>query len=581
MPRNRNGGGAYELVEGGYGGPHDNGIGKRGSPSTRFTWKRLAVGAVVFIGLVWVFGPRVKERYGYGSDEESDMSPGTTTKEVVTTVPAGTSNTHYYVDVDDDFAASSSASTSTSTSSHPTTYDSDPHPSQTTYCTTPHLNSSSLPLVQYALMIDAGSTGSRIHIYKFNNCRSTPTFEYEVFKMTKPGLSNYAGLPGDAARSLDVLLEEAMRVVPEEMRKCTPVAVKATAGLRLLPGTQSAEILEAVGKRIGDVYPFQLVESGGVVIMDGKDEGVYAWITANYLMGTIKEGASSGKDKDSVEDRRQEGEKSTYAVLDLGGASTQIVFEPVFEKEEERMEEGEHKYDLKFAGRNHVLYQHSYLDYGLMRARVHVHRLVDFISSVRTNGKEVGEVVGNPCLAKGTRKTVQIEDEKRNVTMSGEDVGSFDGCNRLMQLVLAKDAICELKPCSFDGVYQPSLLTSFPSGKVLLLSYFYDRLHPLLEPSTPEPLTVSTVARTARDVCEGRPRWLERWGTKPAVMSELEDRPEWCLDLTFMYTLLRLGYEFEDDREIKLGKKIRGTELGWCLGATIEMVGGSELTCRA
>jgi guanosine-diphosphatase len=436
MPRNRNGGGAYELVEGGYGAPHDNGgISKRGSLSARFTWKKLAVGAVVFIGLVWVFGPRVKERYGYGSEEESDVSPGTT-KEVVTTVPSGTSNTHYYVDVDDDFA-SSSAPTSASTS-HPTTYDSDPHPSQTTYCTTPHLNSSSsLPLVQYALMIDAGSTGSRIHIYKFNNCRSTPTFEYEVFKMTQPGLSNYAGLPADAARSLDVLLEEAMRVVPEEMRKCTPVAVKATAGLRLLPGTQSAEILEAVGKRIGDVYPFQLVEDG-VVIMDGKDEGVYAWFTANYLMGTIKEGASSGKD--FVEDRREEGEKSTYAVLDLGGASTQIVFEPVFEREEEGMEEGEHKYDLKFAGRNHVLYQHSYLDYGLMRARVHVHRLVDFIGSVRTNGKEVGEVVGNPCLAKGTRKRVQIEDEKRNVTMGGEDVGSFDGCNRLMQLVLAKDA---------------------------------------------------------------------------------------------------------------------------------------------
>ena len=430
MPRNHrdsNGRGVYELVEGGFGGPPDS-IGKRGSPSGRFTWKRLAVGAVVFIGLVWVFGPRVKERYGYGSEGETDVSR-TGTKEVGT-------DTHYYVDIDDDLTESPSSSSS----SHPTTYDSDLNPSQTTYCTSPPLNSSSsssLPLVQYALMIDAGSTGSRIHIYKFNNCRSTPAFEYEVFKMTKPGLSHYAGDPENAARSLDVLLDEAVRVVPEEMRKCTPVAVKATAGLRLLPGTQSAEILEAVGKRIGEVYPFQLVEGGGgggggggkggVVVMDGKDEGVYAWITANYLMGTIKEGASAE-------------EKSTYAVLDLGGASTQIVFEPVFEREDERMEEGEHKYDLKFAGRNHVLYQHSYLDYGLMRARVHVHRLVDFISSVRTNGKEVGEVVGNPCLAKGMRRRVQIEDEERNVTMGGEDVGSFDGCNRLMQLVLAKDA---------------------------------------------------------------------------------------------------------------------------------------------
>ena len=40
-----------------------------------------------------------------------------------------------------------------------------------------------------------------------------------------------------------------------------------------------------------------------------------------------------------------------------------------------------------------------------------------------------------------------------------------------------------------------------------------------------------------------------------------------------------MGYEFEDEREVMIGKKIDGTELGWCLGATIAMVGG-ELTCR-
>ena len=141
--------------------------------------------------------------------------------------------------------------------------------------------------------------------------------------------------------------------------------------------------------------------------------------------------------------------------------------------------------------------------------------------------------------------------------------------------------ICEVKPCSFNGVYQPSLLDSFPNGKVLLLSYFYDRLAPLLPPNTP--ITVSTIASTAQDICKGRKSWLtttKHWGSDASLMSELEDRPEWCLDLTFMHALLRLGYEFQDDREVKIGKRIGGTELGWCLGATIAMVGG-ELSCRA
>ncbi|KIJ91379.1 hypothetical protein K443DRAFT_686076, partial [Laccaria amethystina LaAM-08-1] len=55
-----------------------------------------------------------------------------------------------------------------------------------------------------------------------------------VFKMTQPGLSSFVGNPEGAARSLD----EAVRVVPRAMHGCTPLTVKATAGLCLLPGSQ-------------------------------------------------------------------------------------------------------------------------------------------------------------------------------------------------------------------------------------------------------------------------------------------------------------------------------------------------------
>jgi len=120
--------------------------------------------------------------------------------------------------------------------------------SLTTHCTHPH--SSSGNLVQYPLMIGPGSTNSRIHIYKFNNCGASPEYEYEVFKMTQPGLSSFAGNPEGAARSLDVLLDEALHVVPKVMHGCTLVAVKATAGLRLLPGSQSADILEGEYARL-------------------------------------------------------------------------------------------------------------------------------------------------------------------------------------------------------------------------------------------------------------------------------------------------------------------------------------------
>ncbi|KAG6330229.1 hypothetical protein ID866_8861 [Astraeus odoratus] len=475
-------------------------------------------------------------------------------------------------------------------SAYPTSPETDPDPLGTVHCAEAHAPSS--PLVQYALMIDAGSTGSRIHVYKFHNCGPSPAFEYEVFKQIQPGLSSYAEDPQAAAESLDVLLEEAMRVVPASLQGCTPVAVKATAGLRLLGAEQSRAILRAVEERLRNTYPFPLPAESeeAVAIMDGKDEGVYAWITANYLLDTIRTDSPAGV--------------APYAVLDLGGGSTQIVFEPERRPIDEDgggdgdvlLQEGEHKYELQFGGKTRVLYQHSYLGYGLKSARGSVHRLVDFMDSIRRPRADDGDEDGgssrrvripNPCLAQGTEKEVEIPQfngEMKTVIMAGEDIGNFDACKRVLELVMAKDAVCELKPCSFDGVYQPSLLDAFPTGKILLLSYFYDRITPLIGTTTDgsQPsLTITTISQLANQVCAGPRSWEERWGANEEVMSELEGRPEWCLDLTFMHALLVLGYEFAETRGVELGKRIEGTELGWCLGATIAMVGDGKITCRA
>ncbi|KAJ6614816.1 nucleoside phosphatase GDA1/CD39 [Mycena sp. CBHHK59/15] len=438
-------------------------------------------------------------------------------------------------------------------------------------------------------MLDAGSTGSRIHIYKFNNCGPAPAYEYEVFEETQPGLSEYAGRPDAAAASLDPLMAAALRVVPTDLHKCTPVAVKATAGLRLLPGAQVVDILQAVEGRLKGEYPFALPGEGGVVVMDGTDEGVFAWITANYLLGSIGREGGAGAKAEMV---------PTYAVLDLGGASTQIVFEPAFATPDDALVAGEHKYDLEFGGKKRVLYQHSYLGFGLMKARSHVHRLVAFTAGLR---EPAGTVIANPCLARGTRRAIDLpaasssaaSDAVESVTMDGGAVGGFAACARVVDLVLAKDAVCPVVPCAFAGVYQPALLDAFPaaSGRVLLLSYFYDRLAPLLPAAAAGgAIAVDAIAEVAGDVCKGRAAWEARWGAgvgkgkaeeekAEALLAELDGRPEWCLDLTFMHALLRRGYEFEGAREVVLGKRIAGTELGWCLGAGIALV-GADLSCR-
>ncbi|KAF8887088.1 nucleoside phosphatase family-domain-containing protein [Infundibulicybe gibba] len=538
---------SYEKLE--------EGMGPTRTGGKRLSWKPFAVGVLigVLVGVGWAFGPRDPRSLwvSFGGETSPDAKPHPYAGGVETDpLPEPSQGFHH-----------DSPRPKPIT---PASYETDPDPSKTTHCTVPYRHGDKL--VQYAVVIEAGSTGSRIHIYKFNNCGPSAEYEYEVFKMTYPSLFAFAGAPKKAAHSLDVLLDEAVRVVPESLRKCTPIAMKATSSLRLLPGSQSADILDSVRRRLTTVYPFQLQEKDGVAIMDGKDEGVYTWIAANHLLNTIR-----------VDTPRN---TPTYAVLDLGGAMTRIVFEPT---PDSKMVEGDHKYDLQLNGKTHVLYQHSYLGYGLMQARRRVHMLVDFTTFIhKTSDALVPEIIGNPCLARGTKKVVEIEDERsrtrrRRVTMDGEEIGSFDACDRVVQLVMAKDVICDTKPCSFNGVYQPSLLDSFPSGKVLMLSYFFDRLDPLLKRGE---ITVSTVADTARAVCLGRPEWLKRWGSNAKLMVELEARPEWCLDLTFIHGLLRLGYEFEDEREVAIGNRIEGTEPGWSLGAAIAMVDG-DLKCQA
>lgn len=143
----------------------------------------------------------------------------------------------------------------------------------TTKCT--KSSSKNKPIVQYVVMVDAGSTGSRVHVYRFNNCAETPELEHEDFLMIKGGLSSYAEDAEGAAKSLDPLLEVALKSVPDKLKSCTPIAVKATAGLRMLKGDLGANIIEAVKHRLETKYPFPIVEKG-VSIMEGSDEGNFS-----------------------------------------------------------------------------------------------------------------------------------------------------------------------------------------------------------------------------------------------------------------------------------------------------------------
>jgi Golgi nucleoside diphosphatase len=69
---------------------------------------------------------------------------------------------------------------------------------------------------QYAVVIDAGSTGSRVHVFKFFTQANFPYASVELpnqVQRTSPGLSSYAFDPKSAASSLQLLLKFAKEQV--------------------------------------------------------------------------------------------------------------------------------------------------------------------------------------------------------------------------------------------------------------------------------------------------------------------------------------------------------------------------------
>lgn len=423
----------------------------------------------------------------------------------------------------------------------------------------------------YVVMIDAGSSGSRVHAYEFDISVSPPKLLQEKFEMLKPGLSSFDTDTIGAAKSLDELLDAAIAFIPKNKHACTPIAVKATAGLRKLGDAKANAILDQVRKHLEDDYPFAVVEGDGISVMEGRDEGVYAWITTNYLLGNI---GSAEK-------------LPTAAVFDLGGGSTQIVFEPEF-KQDEKMLDGEHKYEFEFGDRKFSLYQYSHLGYGLNEGRnkMNVLAIADFVSKNKdipkySNQKDAKEAikegkskftVPNPCVPPTTTlDNVIVEvtkDEFYVINFEGPPTSGGAQCRFLAEKVLNKAGKCTQEPCSFNGVHQPSLNRAFQkSSDMFVFSYFFDRTNPLGFPSS---FTVEELHDLAKLVCSGEESWAKYLLDEP--VSVLKDTPEWCADLSFISALVHNGYDIPYNRELRTTDKINGNEIGWCLGASLPLL---------
>lgn len=391
---------------------------------------------------------------------------------------------------------------------------------------------------KFAVVIDAGSTGSRVHVYKFNSKLELQVVgeDLELFIQIKPGLSKYADEPSKGGDSLRELLDKAREVIPEALQKDTPVLVGATAGLRLLPGTQSEQLLEEVRKMLKD-YPFTF-KSDSVKILDGADEGSFAWMTVNYLLGKL------GKDV-----------PQTVGVVDLGGGSVQLTY--AISDEVASKAPDNYVQKLSGMGQAYNVYVHSYLGFGLMAARAEV---LD-----RMGGDE-----GHPCLALGFDGKYEY-GRKVHKAVAQNSGSSFKSCIDVTTDALNLKKECTFEKCSFNGIWNGG--GGVGVKEVFVASYFFDRasqLGVISDPSVPSArVTPKHFADAAEKVCSTP--LSEMANVYPLV--EPKDLGYVCLDITYQYTLMTVGLDIKPEQSVNLVKRIeykeKQVEAAWPLGAAI------------
>ncbi|CAL8103274.1 unnamed protein product [Calicophoron daubneyi] len=425
----------------------------------------------------------------------------------------------------------------------------------------------------YGVVFDAGSTGTRVHVFNLSKAKSEFGEQYtlanELFLQVKPGLSAYAKDPSKAADSLTPLLKAAETYLPAGLCSKTAVVLRATAGLRLLKSREADDILQAVASKLSSSC---LVKSKNAVsILDGNQEGLYLWISLNFMTGRMPAVGSSDADPKAL--------SRTVGTLDLGGGSTQITFAPsdpmtlvqAPDGYATSIETGQpvNKTNIK---QGKQVYSHSYLGLGLMSAR---YSMLHISTKRLPTQYLMNNVLYSPCTPVNTSipwthanrnweirnmpstTSVLLESELKEASQALESespspvlVTCYAQALQALRDPVEGDPAADIFQPSGLIVHRPAELTE---QQFYAFSYIFDLAMSvgLINDVNGTTVTIGEFRDAAQRICN-----------KPNP-----DQPFECMDLNFIVALLHNGYGFPWDKKLTLQKKVKSFEISWGLGA--------------
>ncbi|XP_059721395.1 ectonucleoside triphosphate diphosphohydrolase 8-like isoform X3 [Haemorhous mexicanus] len=409
------------------------------------------------------------------------------------------------------------------------------------------------PSTKYGLVFDAGSTHTSLYTYQWRANKENGTgivSQVEACSVSGPGISSYADDPAGAGASLKPCLDRAMKIVPAEQQRETPTYLGATAGMRLLREENSSkaeQVLAEVSKAIGE-YP---VDFRGARILTGSEEGSFGWITVNYLLEALVKFSFAEKWEHPQD-------TEVLGALDLGGASTQITFQPGVPVEDRNT-----SVFFRLYGTNYSLYSHSYLCYGQSQA---LKMLLAALHQASSSTQ-----IKHPCYPQGYQENITVAELYDSpcvhapssaspgpvlmVTGTGDPAACATAVRRLFNFTCGAQG-----PCGFNGVYQPPV-----RGQFFAFAGFYYAFNFL---NLTRQQSLSEVNTTVLSFC--RRNWIELVQSFPGDLKYLHT---YCSMAFYILTLLLDGYKFNEHTwsNIHFSRQAANTDIGWTLGFMLNL----------
>jgi len=288
-----------------------------------------------------------------------------------------------------------------------------------------------------AILVDAGSSGSRFWIYSWTDGSDTWDTSIPSDLMSanpykaEPGIIDYFTNTEAMKNKFQEGIDEVLAYIDSKEDLCQdtadiPMWLMSTAGLRTETNEEVNNILDEIGKWMAANVPFDWMFAR---LLSGEEEAIYAWVATNHVLG------------------RFEGDV-TVGILEMGGQSMQIAFQPA---------DGiimDNSYDIELLGKTYRVYANSWNGFGMNAIRESLHNIVttaeqQFFGWNHTNHNATN--FPHPCLPAGWSNEISSAFD-----WPFEGGYSSNGCSFLMDYFYNNYAmldLCAYSACSITGQY--------------------------------------------------------------------------------------------------------------------------------